>query len=327
MSRPGGGAHRVDTDVLVIGAGLAGLAAARRMTAAGLPVRLIDKGRSVGGRLATRRMNGAVVDHGAQFFTVRGESLAAQVDDWVARDLVRVWCHGFDGSDGHPRMIGSRGMNSLAKDLAVGLDIHVPSMAVATRFDDLGHWEVTTDDGSSHRAGVLLSTAPVAQSFSLLFESVDGLPRDLFDADYDRTLGILLVLDGPSAVPPPGGLQNPTDELSFVADNALKGISEIPALTVHAGPAWSLEHWDADVAIVEAELSRLAAPFVGSAGVVEAQVKKWRFATPRRPWPEPCWVDERTRAVLAGDAFAGPRFEGAWESGIAAADAAVRLCR
>ncbi|MEK9837584.1 MAG: FAD-dependent oxidoreductase, partial [Ilumatobacter sp.] len=79
MSRPGGGAHRVDTDVLVIGAGLAGLAAARRMTAAGLTVRLLDKGRSVGGRLATRRMSGAVVDHGAQFFTVRGESLAAQV--------------------------------------------------------------------------------------------------------------------------------------------------------------------------------------------------------------------------------------------------------
>jgi renalase len=316
-----------EVDTLIIGAGLSGLVAASRLIAAGLTVRVLDKGRSVGGRLATRRMAGAVVDHGAQFFTVRSESLAAQVDDWTSRDLVRVWCNGFDGEDGHPRYIGTAGMNSLAKDLATGVDVRAPAMAVTTRFDDLGHWEVTTDDGTVHRSRCLLSTAPVPQSFSLVFESVDGLPRELFDADYDRTLGLLVVLDGPSAVAPPGGMQQPSTGVAFVADNALKGISPVPALTLHADPAWSLERWEADPADVESELHGLAAPFIGSAGIVEAQVKRWRFATPRAPWSERCWIDEPTRLVLGGDAFAGPRFEGAWESGIAAAEAVVTLCR
>jgi renalase len=156
---------------------------------------------------------------------------------------------------------------------------------------------------------------------------VDGLPREVFDADYDRTLGLLVVLDGPSALAPPGGMQQPSPGVAFVADNALKGISPVPALTLHADSAWSLERWDADPDGVASELHGLAEPFIGSAGIVEAQVKRWRFATPRAPWSERCWIDEPTRLVLGGDAFAGPRFEGAWESGIAAAEAVVTLCR
>ena len=57
-------------------------------------VRIVDKGRSVGGRLATRRIGEARLDHGAQFFTVRTPAFQAQVDDWVARGVVHVWNHG-----------------------------------------------------------------------------------------------------------------------------------------------------------------------------------------------------------------------------------------
>jgi renalase len=57
--------------------------------------------------------------------------------------------------------------------------------------------------------------------------------------------------------------------------------------------------------------------------VLEAQVKKWRFATPTAIWPEPCWTAPDAPLVLAGDAFAGPKVEGAFNSGLAAA-AAIR---
>ena len=42
--------------VVVIGAGIAGLVAARELSANDVTVQLVDKGRSVGGRLATRRI-------------------------------------------------------------------------------------------------------------------------------------------------------------------------------------------------------------------------------------------------------------------------------
>ena len=57
--------------VVIVGAGLAGLMAGRTLAAAGHELVLVDKGRSPGGRLATRRIGAAALDHGAQFFTVR----------------------------------------------------------------------------------------------------------------------------------------------------------------------------------------------------------------------------------------------------------------
>ena len=60
--------------VVVVGAGVAGLMAAQSLVKNGHDVVVVDKGRSPGGRLATRRIDNATLDHGAQFFTVR-ESL------------------------------------------------------------------------------------------------------------------------------------------------------------------------------------------------------------------------------------------------------------
>ena len=43
---------------------------------------IVDKGRSVGGRLATRRIGPGRADHGAQFFTVRSDKFQGYVDRW-----------------------------------------------------------------------------------------------------------------------------------------------------------------------------------------------------------------------------------------------------
>ena len=53
-------------DILIIGAGIAGLAAGRMAQQAGLKVMIIDKGRRVGGRVSTRRIDGFVFNHGAR---------------------------------------------------------------------------------------------------------------------------------------------------------------------------------------------------------------------------------------------------------------------
>lgn len=315
--------------VVVVGAGLSGLVAARELVAAGNDVIVLDKGRSVGGRLATRRIGRATLDHGAQFFTVRGETFRARVDDWLDRELVRVWCHGFtaDG-DGYPRYCGTDGMNSLAKDLARGLDCRTGQMVFSCRPTEDG-WDVVIDDGTVVETDALVLTCPVPQSWALLVQAEFDVPEALFRRQYHRTIALLTALDGPSAVPHPGGVQfDPTDAdapCGFVADNAMKGVSEVPALTLHATQTWSLEHWDDDTETLRTELLERARPWIGSASVIEAQIKKWRFAGPLEPWPDPCWVDDEHRVVLAGDAFAGPKVEGAHDSGLAAAAAVAAL--
>ncbi len=147
------------------------------------------------------------------------------------------------------------------------------------------------------------------------------LDETLMRTEYDRTIGLLTTLDRPVAVGSNGGLQDPDDTFSFIGDNASKGICEVPAITFHAHPAWSEAHWDDDTDDLETLLRAAAATWRDGAEIVEAQVKKWRLATPRSIWPAPCWVDATGTIVLAGDAFAGPKVEGAHNSGLAAAHA------
>jgi renalase len=313
---------------VIVGAGLAGLTAARRLLEQGRSVLVLDKGRSPGGRLATRRLETALgtarLDHGAQFFTVRDDRFAHMVASWQASKWVHRWCDGFGDGDGHPRYVGTGGMNALAKNLAQGIDVRCEQLVFAIRPSSQGAgWSVALDDGSHVEADSVIVTAPLPQAFSLLVTAGITLPDTLMRTDYDRTLGLLMALDRPGAVPAPGGLQQPSPDVAFVGDNQAKGISERPALTLHASAAWSLAHWDTDPADIEAGLTALAQPWLGGATVLAQQVKRWRFATPQSLWPDPCWVSDEGTAplVLAGDAFAGPRVEGATMSGWSAAEA------
>ncbi len=320
--------------VVIVGAGVSGLVAARELQSAGVDVSLVDKGRSVGGRLATRRIGDARLDHGAQFFTVRTPAFQRRVDDWLERDLVRVWNHGFDGAigdassgdesgDGHPRYIATAGMNSLAKDLATGLAVEVATMAFTVRPGDDRRWTVVIDDGTHRHADAVVVTSPLPQSFALLVDSGVDLDDSLVRTEYDRTIGLLVTLDGRGAIPEPGGVQDGDDVFGFVGDNRAKGVSTAPALTFHANAAWSKANWDDDDRSLDL-LTEAARPWLGDATILERQLKKWRFATPRTIWPDPCWTTADGTIVLAGDAFAGPRVEGAHNSGLAAAHVLTR---
>lgn len=316
-------------DVVVVGAGVAGLAAARSLEALGRRVTVVDKGRSVGGRLATRRIGEARLDHGAQFFTQRGPEMAILVDELRRGGDLHEWCRGFVEPDGHARYTMRQGMTGLAKFLAAGLDdvrvgTHVRSV------ERLPHgWRARTDNGTVDGVGLLL-TAPVPQALALVDAGgVDldpGIRPALDDIAYDAALALLVVLDDAPQLPPSGAVQLTSGPFTFVADNLAKGLSPLHALTLHCSDRVARHRWEDEDQAVIADLLRAAAPWIGTARVTEAQLKRWRFASPRSLWPEPCCVavDGEEPLVLAGDAFDGPRVEGAYLSGLAAATAMLR---
>lgn len=309
--------------VIVVGAGLSGLMAAQALAGDGHDVTVFDKGRGVGGRLATRRIGEATLDHGAQFFTVRNEEFASHVNSWIADGVVQEWCRGFDSEDGHPRYVGTKGMSGIAKHLAQDLDVRTSALVFSLERTTTGY-NVITDDGIAHPCDKVLLTAPIPQSFSLMFGAGIEMPDELRKIDYDRTLGLLAVLDSDKHnVRTPGGMQFPDEVFSFIGDNSAKGISGAPALTFHANPEWSRAHFDLELDEIHSLLLSAARPWLGDAQILESQPKKWRFATPQSAWPDACWLDPTSTLALAGDAFAGPKMEGAALSGLAAARALV----
>lgn len=318
-----------DVDIVIVGAGLAGLAAAAELQRAGRQVLLLDKGRGVGGRLATRRIDGATFDHGAQFITVRDPRFQAALDGWQQAGAIVEWCRGFrTEADGHPRYRGQPGMSALPKLLAKGLDIHTEKQIAAIR--PAGErWTAETATGEGYSARALLLTPPVPQTLALLEAGHVPLAPEvrsrLSALQYERCLATMAVLDGPSRVPPPGGFAPESGPIAWIADNQQKGVSAQPAVTVHATHAFSLEHWDRDRQEAGRLLLEAAAPWLG-ANVVASQTHGWRYSKPLQVDPEPCAILSRTPPlVLAGDVFGGPRVEGAALSGWAAA-AAILSC-
>lgn len=313
------------SDVVVVGAGLSGLTAARFLQENGHHVVVLDKGRGLGGRMATRRISipdgsTAILDHGAQFFTVRDERFQQMVDRWITDGVVREWCRGFVADDGHPRYVVNNGMTALTKHIAQGLDVRTSTLVFAVKPCDADpeRWTVVIDDNSRIDCDAVIMTCPLPQSYSLTVTTGVELPQDLLLTDYDRTIGLLAVLDGPSAIPSPGGIQNPDEVFSWIGDNQAKGISPIPAITFHANPAWSSAHWDDSLDDGLALMTQAAQKYLGDAQIVASEYKKWRFATPRKVWPEPFFAVNTL--VFAGDAFAGPKVEGAILSGLSSAE-------
>ena len=142
---------------------------------------------------------------------------------------------------------------------------------------------------------------------------------------YFATLALLVVVEGEPNIEEPGGMQFNEGPFTFIADNHRKGISPVRALTFHAEHGYSLRRFDDDPAEVHAELMHKAGAWIGEAKILDSQIKKWRYSGPVTPLPEPTYLIESdgARIALAGDAFAGPKVEGAFNSGYAAAVAVM----
>ena len=314
-------------DVLVIGAGMAGLTAAAELQRAGRRVLVLDKGRGVGGRLASRRIEGAAFDHGAQFITARTARFTALVEDGRRAGVVAEWHRGAAGQpEGHVRWRGHPAMNSVAKHLAQGLAIRLDTRVVALRAS--GHrWMAETATGAVYAGGAVVLTPPVPQSLAILQAGAVPLQAEtrarLEGMAYERCLAVMAVLAGPSRLAPPGGLAPDDGAIAWIADNQLKGISAVPAVTIHATHAFSLEHWERDRQESGRRLLDAANGWLG-AEVRAFQVHGWLFSKPLQVDEHPCaMVGQGPPLVLAGDAFAGPRVEGAALSGWAAAEAVL----
>ena len=76
-------------DVVIVGAGMAGLTAAAWLEERGVATIVLDKGRAPGGRMATRRIGEASFDHGAQHFGARTAAFRRQTERWIERGLVQ----------------------------------------------------------------------------------------------------------------------------------------------------------------------------------------------------------------------------------------------
>lgn len=218
-------------------------------------------------------------------------------------------------------------MTSIPKHVASGLDVRTGERAVRVDDADDG-WEVTCESGLRVEGRALVLAMPVPQALDLAssgsYRLLDGARSQLEAVSYDPCLALMVLLDGQTHVPGPGGMQIKDEPLDWIGDNRRKGISEVPAMTVHAGPRWSRERFDDD----EMEITRQLISFAGdrlgtelAPAIVATSLARWRYSWVTNPHPEPFFAaSEDPPLLFCGDAFGQPKVEGAALSGLAVAD-------
>ncbi|MGB0370551.1 MAG: NAD(P)/FAD-dependent oxidoreductase [Opitutales bacterium] len=315
--------HSGKFDCIVIGAGISGLLAATQLKEAGKSVLVLDKGRGVGGRMATRRMGEARIDHGAQFFTQRSDVFKPWVQGWVASGKLSKWYR--DKFDLCWR--GKTGMTDVPKLLAQNLEISKSTKIIEVSYEQ-DTWTLKSEDAQSFTSQSLIITAPLPQALSLLKNSDIELPAADYEAldsvRYTRCLVALGTLNSKSKIREPGILKIEKSIVESITDNQKKGISPIASFTIHSSPEFAEKYWDSPNDVRLPLLLDAAQQYLGSE-VAEASVHRWGFAKTLAPRPENHYCFAPLHLALAGDGFLGGRVESAAQSGLAAAASVSKL--
>jgi renalase len=307
----------------VVGAGISGIACATAAAERGVPVRVVDRGRGIGGRMASRTLrdtgtpwDGRVVDIGASYFTARDEAFTATIDRLIARDVVRPWTDAFHVA-GPEGVIGVRsgpmryaapgGLRSVVEAMRDDAGLSVESQVDVA--------EVSTQDGirvdgQRTDAVALCMPGPQAQRIctdvpatTLLWEPVIAVTM-VFDEHWWHELDGAFVNDHPT--------------ITWIADDGSRRGDDAPVLVAHMAPVASAMHLeDPKTAIpsVVAATQRVLW-FTELPSYVDAH--RWTYAKPASAHDEQFWLHQEHPVGVAGDAWAGgPRVESAWLSGTA----------
>ena len=330
MLRKGEHSNNSKTTCIIVGGGITGLITATVLQRQGMQATVLDKGRGIGGRLATRRIKYSetiegVFDYGTQYFSAQQPQFQVWVDEWLQQKVIKRWFQDIRIKDGKSRYCGVEGTRGIAKYLAQSLDVY-PSTKV-TKLSYENHWRIQTETGKEFEGDILVITAPVPQSLALLDDSHIVIPSEINKAlkkvSYHPCIAVLALLEKPSHIPSPGGLSVKDDSLVWLASNYQKGISPHGyGVTLHSTPGFSDAFWDRSDEEISQHLFDAASEWLTSP-VIKYQVHRWHYSLPKTFYPEPCLVLPELSLVMAGDAFVAPKIEGALMSGLAAAKAII----
>lgn len=312
--------------IAILGAGVAGLSAARELRANGVNVKLFDKSRGVSGRMSTRYAEQWEFDHGAQYFTVQDADFQAEIDAAIAAGACAPWparalylrTGELTQDTGRDRYVGTPRMNSLPKYWAEGLDIDLGRRA--SKIEAGESWTIHFEDGTSESGfdGVI-STLPPAQAVDVLprqFKRMDEVQAAQMHVCFTLMIGLAAPID-------PGWdtlrvKDLPIDWMSI--NSAKPGRSQdVGTIVVTSAPEWSDTHQDADRAYVQDAMLKSASALLGLPleHAPHLALHRWLYASNKTSPDKPCLSDGSI--VACGDWCLGGRVQGAWLSGRAAA--------
>ncbi|MEV4661800.1 FAD-dependent oxidoreductase [Micromonospora echinofusca] len=299
--------------MVVVGAGIAGVACATELARAGIPVEIRERARVSGGRMASRRFDGRPADLGAAYFTVDDPDFAQVAEEWRSAGLAREWtdtfvAYGAAGrreAPGPMRWAATRGLRSLVEHLARDLPVTVNRLV-------LGVEPGPVVDGRSCEAVALAMPGP--QAALLLAPTLAAATRATQAQRWSPSLAAVLRFPARRWAAFRGAFVNDHPVLNLVCDDGDRRGDDAPVLVAHTTPEFAAGHLalptGAGPAVEEAVRDLLGLPEPAE----HVHVHRWTYAKPTTG-PGGTYHLDADGVGLAGDAFGKPRVQSAWRSG------------
>lgn len=333
-------------DVVVIGAGMAGLVCAQQLVQAGYSVVVIEKSRGLGGRVATRRLHDTSADHGTSDLKPQGELLGHFVQLLRDRQILQVWTDTVhrlhptnqlkaDNSSLH--YVAPAGITAIAKFLATGLEIWRSHrvQALSLKISDR-HWHLTLEAAAKSielTAKAVVVAIPAPQALTLLEPLADTvLPavwlENLRSVTFDPCLSVIAGYPARSHPAPNWQAVTLIDDpyVKWIGLDSSKRQTAPSSLVfvLHSSAEFAQQHLttsDLNPAGFQmlVQAAKRLVPWLHTPAWL--QVHRWRYAFPR------CTLSARYLSpdtslplVCSGDWCGGSQVEGAMLSGLAAAE-------
>lgn len=295
--------------VAVIGAGIAGAACAHTLSRAGIRVRVFDKGRGLGGRLATRRTEGWQWDHGVQSITAKDPAFAEWVDglpDWSADQ---------------PELgkVGAPTQNQMIKGLLDGISTQLSTQVNEIFRGEQGDWAVRIGPTSVHAGfDAVVLAMPAPQSRTLIDNPAifPELERVRIAPCWALMIATPVILQLPKTVTAPH-----KHVAWLAADHTKPGRPGTGGQYVlHATAAWSERYLEMTPDQAKALLIDYFRQITAAPQIDYAVAHRWRYALTAAPLGKPFLFDQRACMGVCGDWCLGARVEDGFLSGVALAE-------
>ncbi|MBL6279449.1 FAD-dependent oxidoreductase [Micromonospora fiedleri] len=302
------------TGVVVVGAGIAGVACAVQLRRAGVPVEIRERAQGPGGRMSSKPFDGRPADLGAAYFTVSDPDFAEVVAQWQAAGLVREWtdtfvAYGAQGRHevrGPMRWAAPRGLRSLVEHLSQDLPVLVNRLVLDVA-------PGPSVDGHRCRAAVLAMPGP--QAALVLDPALTVATEALQHQRWSPSLAAMLRFPHRRWQEFRGAFVNDHPVLRLVCDDGDRRGDRAPVLVAHTTGSFAARHLaqpSAAAPAVEAAVRDLLAL---PDPAVRVHLHRWTYAQPTAGSAAGFHLDDEGIG-LAGDAYgAPPRVQTAWRSG------------
>ena len=314
--------------VAIVGSGLSGLTAGIRLQQQGHDVKVFEKSRGPGGRLAAKRVPGGSADVGAQYFTSRNPEFLPFLQEFAGDQSFAIWPgrFGFLDESGNwgnfpdePRYVGAPRMTAITRALSGHVDVTAETRV--ERLERSGNQWLLVDTGGNFLGEFdqVIITAPPAQAQTLLANSqLSDLAAEL-EAPVQKVLPCWAVAAHFNTSPwsHHEGMRVEHPVLYWLANNSSKPGRDDDGhwWVLHANPEWTEQHVETPAERVAELMVDAFRELTGFSTEPDNLVThRWLYARSREgDQPGHLWFADNSIGI-AGDWLSGGRVEGAFDS-------------